>query len=154
MLWNHAAHTCRGVTANRPDIIIKNQKEKTCILIGMAIPTGRNVMQKEAEKKLKYKILCIKIQRMQNLKCVIIPVIFAATGIATKCLRKYLKDLPGKYSINSLQKTAVLGTSHIIWKILQSETLKPERWGSSLVLKKYQEEKVCDRQQHHQQQQQ
>jgi hypothetical protein len=36
--------------ANRPDIIIKNKKEKTCILIDVAIPVHRNVSQKAAEK--------------------------------------------------------------------------------------------------------
>ena len=30
------------------DIIIKNTKEKTCTLIDVAIPTDRNVVQKEA----------------------------------------------------------------------------------------------------------
>ena len=45
-------HTDREVTANRPDMIIKNEKEKTCILIDVAIPADRNVTQKEAEKKL------------------------------------------------------------------------------------------------------
>jgi len=29
VLWNQAIHTDREVTANRPDIIIKNKKEKT-----------------------------------------------------------------------------------------------------------------------------
>jgi len=38
---------------NRPDMIIKNRKEKTCTLIDVAIPADRNVVQKEAEKKLK-----------------------------------------------------------------------------------------------------
>jgi hypothetical protein len=28
VLWNQAVHTDREVTANRPDIIIKNKKEK------------------------------------------------------------------------------------------------------------------------------
>jgi hypothetical protein len=58
-----------------------NQKGKKCTLIDVAIPTDRNVVQKEAEKKLKYKSLCIEIQRMWNLKCTIIPVIIGATGI-------------------------------------------------------------------------
>jgi hypothetical protein len=57
---------------NRSDIIIKNKKEKTCILIDVAIPADRNVVRKEKEKKLKYKSLCIEIQRMWNLKCTII----------------------------------------------------------------------------------
>ena len=48
-------------TANRPDIIIKNKKEKTYTLIDVAIPADRNVVQKEAEKKLKYKSICIEI---------------------------------------------------------------------------------------------
>ena len=62
VLWNQAVHTDREVTANRPDIIIKNRKEKTCTLIDVAIPADRNVVQKEAENKLKYKSLCIEIQ--------------------------------------------------------------------------------------------
>ena len=68
LLWNQAVHTDRRVTANRPDIIIKNNKEKTCTLIDVAIPADRNVVQKEAEKELKYKSLCIEIQRMWNLQ--------------------------------------------------------------------------------------
>jgi len=52
VLWNQAAHTDREVTANGPDIIFKNKKGKTCILIDVAIPTGRNVVQKEGEEKL------------------------------------------------------------------------------------------------------
>ena len=62
MLWNQAVHTDRKVTANRPDIIIKNKKEKTCTLIDVAIPADRNVVQKEAEKKFKNKSLCIEMQ--------------------------------------------------------------------------------------------
>jgi phage pi2 protein 07 len=40
---------------NRPDIIVKNKKDKTCLLIDVAIPSDKNVIQKEAEKELKYK---------------------------------------------------------------------------------------------------
>ena len=90
-------------------------------VIDVAIPADRNVVQKEAEKKLIYKSLCIEIQRMWNLKCTIIPIIIGATGIVTRSLRKNLEAVPGKYSIDSLQKTAVLGTSHIIRKVLQCE---------------------------------
>jgi hypothetical protein len=58
---------------------------------------------------------------MWNMKCFVIPVIIGATGIVTKGLKKYLETIPGKHSIDSLQKTAVPGTSHIIRKVLQSE---------------------------------
>jgi hypothetical protein len=54
VLWNQGIQTDREVLANRLDIIIKN-KDKTCLLIDVAIPSDKNVIQKEAEKKLKYK---------------------------------------------------------------------------------------------------
>ena len=78
--------------------------------------------KRKAEKKLKYKSLGMEIQRMWNLKCTIIPVITAAAGIVMRSFRKNLETVPGKHSIDSLQKTAILGTSHIIWKVLQCET--------------------------------
>jgi hypothetical protein len=80
--------------------------------------------------------LGIEIKRMWFLKCTVIPVIIGATGIVTKSLRKSLEAVPGKHSIDSLQQTAILGTSHTTRKVLQCET---ERWGSPLVQEKYQE---------------
>ena len=121
VLWNQAVRTDREVTANRPDIIIKNKKEKTCTLTDVAITADRNVVQKEAETTLNYKSLCKEIQRMLNMKCKIISVIIGATGIVTKGLKKNLEAVPGKHSIDTLQKTAIRGTSHIIRKVLQCE---------------------------------
>jgi hypothetical protein len=59
---------------------------------------------------------------MWNLKCTVTPVIIGATGIVTKSLRKSPEAVPGKHSIDSLQQTAVLGTAHIIRKVLRCET--------------------------------
>ena len=52
---------------------------------------------------------------------IIIIIIIGAIGIVTRSLKKNLETIPGKHSIDSLQKTAILGTSHIIRKVLQSE---------------------------------
>ena len=87
----------------------------------MAIPADRNVVQKEVEKKLKYESLCIEIKRTWNLKCAIMPVTTGATGRATRSLRKNLEAVSGKHSIDSQQKTVILGTSHTIRKVLQRE---------------------------------
>jgi hypothetical protein len=113
VLWNQTIHTDREVTANRSDIITKNKQVTTCTLIYVAITADRNVVQKEAANKLKYKSLGIEIQRMWNLKCTFIPAINGATGIVTKNLRENLEAVPGKHSIDSLGKTALLETSHI-----------------------------------------
>jgi len=58
---------------------------------------------------------------MWNLKCTIVPVINGATRIVTRSLKKNLEAVPGKRSIDSLQKTAILGKSHTIRKVLQCE---------------------------------
>jgi hypothetical protein len=54
-------------------LIIKNNKREDMT----AIPADRIVTQKEAERKLKYNSLYTEIQRMWNLKCMIIPVIIS-----------------------------------------------------------------------------
>ena len=65
----------------------------------------------------------VKIQEfgMWNLKCTIMPIIIGAAGIVTRSLRKNFEAVPGKHSIDSLKKTAILGTSLIIRKVLQCE---------------------------------
>ena len=49
---------------------------------------------------------------MWNLRCTIIPIVIGATGIVTRSLRKNLEAVPGKHSIDSLQKTARLYFEH------------------------------------------
>jgi len=59
---------------------------------------------------------------MLDVKCMLIPFITDATGRATKSVNKKLEAVQGIHSIDPLQKTAILGTSHIIRKVLQCET--------------------------------
>ena len=71
---------------------------------------------------------------MWNMKCMTPSVITEANGTVTKCLKKNLEAISSKHSIDSLQtkdSSAIHGTLHRIWEVLQSEW-----WG------KYQEEKV------------
>jgi hypothetical protein len=54
------------------------------------------VIQKEAEKILKYKDLISEIQRMWNLKTGVIPVIIGATGTIIKIILKIREHQTGK----------------------------------------------------------
>jgi len=49
---------------------------------------------------------------------IIIPVIIGATGSIPKSFRKYVSYIPGKHEVKELQKTAILGTAHILRKVL------------------------------------
>jgi hypothetical protein len=88
------------------------------MLIDAAISEDRNVIKEEAEKTLKYKDLTTEIQRMWNAKTKVIPVIIGATGTISKTFRKYVSNIPGKHEVKELQKTAILGTAHILRKVL------------------------------------
>ena len=79
---------------------------------------NNNVIKKEAENILKYKYLTIEIQRMWNVKTKVIPVIIGATGTISKTFRKYVSNIPGNHAVKELQKTAILGTAHILRKVL------------------------------------
>ena len=76
------------------------------------------MIKKEAEKILQYKDRPIEIQCVWNVKAKVIPVIIGATGTISKLFRKCLSNIPGKHEIKSVQKTAILGISHILRKVL------------------------------------
>jgi len=88
------------------------------MLIDVDISGDRNVIKKEAEKILKYKDLTTEIQRMWNVRTKVIPVIVGATGTISKSFRKYISNIPGKHEVKELQKTAILGTAHVLRKVL------------------------------------
>jgi hypothetical protein len=60
----------------------------------------------------------IEIQLIWNVKTRVIPVIIGAIGSISKSFRKYVSTIPGNHEVRELQKTAVLGTAHILRKVL------------------------------------
>jgi hypothetical protein len=55
---------------------------------------------------------------MWNVKTRAIPVIIGATATIPKSFRKYVSNIPGNHEFRELQKTAILGTAHILRKVL------------------------------------
>ncbi|CAH3172386.1 unnamed protein product, partial [Porites lobata] len=51
IMWDMPVNTDRTVTANRPDIIVKDSVNSTCKLIDMTVPSDRNIALKETEQK-------------------------------------------------------------------------------------------------------
>lgn len=116
LLYDQQIITDRSIQANRPDLVLKT--ERLVYIIDVSIPADPNIIKKEAEKQLKYKSLMIEIQRMWNAKTVIIPVVIGVTGFVTKSFREHLQQIPGVHSPNHLQQVAILGTAHILRKVL------------------------------------
>jgi hypothetical protein len=49
---------------------------------------------------------------------IIIIIIIGVTGTISKSFRKYVSNIPGNHEVRELQKTAILGTAHILRKVL------------------------------------
>ena len=118
ILWDFSIHTDRTINANRPDIVLKNHSEKTCLLIDMAIPSDNNTSLKTFEKLSKYKDLEIEITKMWHLKTNTVPIIIGALGMISKTAQDYVSLIPGNLSLSEIQKITLMGTSHILRKIL------------------------------------
>jgi hypothetical protein len=55
---------------------------------------------------------------MWSVKTRVIPVIIGATGTISKSFNKYVSSVPGNHEVRELQKTAILGTAHVLRKVL------------------------------------
>ena len=84
------------------------------MLIDDAISEDRHVIEKEAEKILKYKDFTKDVQRMWNVITKVVPVIIGATGTISKSFRKYVSNILGTHEVKELHKTAMLCSEHLL----------------------------------------
>ena len=118
IMWDMPVNTDRTITANRPDIIVKNSVNSTCKLIDMTVPSDRNIALKEIEKKSKYKDLGLEIQRMWHIKTVVIPVVVSALGSVKKGMVENIKKVSETATVTEIQKVCMLGSARILIKVL------------------------------------
>ena len=88
----------------------------------MAVPSDRNTSVKVTEKLSKYKDLEIETSRMWGMRTETIPVIIGALGAIKKGLETYLGRIPGQIHVNisELQMITLLGTAHILRRVLSN----------------------------------
>jgi hypothetical protein len=108
-------HIERQVRANRPDIIIKYKKEKTCIVVVVAIFSDRNVVQKGAEKNLNTRGYVGG--EMNDYTCNNWSHWNSNSSFKEK-FGSHTRETSNRFTT----KTTIIGTSHIIRKVLQCET--------------------------------
>ena len=63
ILWNMPIHIDREIVANKPDIIIRDQRTKKCQMIKMVVKSDSDTSVKVVEKLSKYKDLELEIPR-------------------------------------------------------------------------------------------
>ena len=71
-----------------------------------------------SEKLSKYKDLEIEIARTWGMKTQIVPVAIAALGVIKEGIDKQISKIPGNINVTELEKIALLGSAHILRKVL------------------------------------
>ena len=72
------------------------------------------------EKVESYQDLKREIERLWKLKIIeAVPVMMGALGNVTKEFYRWIKKLKITYNVGVMQKTVLLGTARILWKILE-----------------------------------
>ena len=114
IMWEMPVNTDRTITANRPDITVKDSVNSTCKLIDVTIPSDRNIALKEIEKKSKCKDLELEIQRMWHLKTIVIPVAVVALGTVKKGKIGNIEKASKSANVTEIQKICMLGSARIL----------------------------------------
>ena len=72
--WDFDIQTDRLISARRPDLIIINNKKRTCRTVDIAVQTDHRIKLKESEKKDKYLDLAWELKKQWNMKVTITPI--------------------------------------------------------------------------------
>ena len=112
ILWVMPIYTDRTIAANWPDIVLKNKKDKTWLLIDMALPLDTNTSVKTTEKLTKYKDLEIEVEWMWGLKTRTVPVVMGAPGTIKKDMESYYELLLRRVPLHQVE---TLFASQSLW---------------------------------------
>ena len=108
ILWDIPIHTDKTIAANWHDIVLKNKKDKTCLLIDMTVPLDTNTSVKTTEKLTKYKDLEIEVEKMWGLKTTTVPVIMGALGTIKEDMENYSNKIPGNIFVIHIHELSFL----------------------------------------------
>ena len=122
LLWDFDIQTDDLISARRPDQIIINKKKKKriCKIVDFAVPVDHRIKLKERERKNKYLDLARELKNLWNMKVTIIPIVIGDFGTVTKGLLKNLEDMEVGGRVESIQTTALLRTTRILIRVLET----------------------------------
>ena len=119
ILWDISIQTDHVIEARRPDLVVVDKKERSCKIIGFAVPGDSRIEEKEKDKIEKYQELGRELQKIWNVKVKIIPLVVGSLGAIPKQFGNRLKQIGIAVGTAQVQKTVLLGTAGILKKVLE-----------------------------------
>ena len=121
ILWDMNIQTDHSIEHRRPDIVVVDKDNKRALPIDIVVPADASVEKKEQEKMDRYQDLARELKRLWKVETKVISIVVGALGTVPKCLEKKLKKAGSNVAVELLEKAAVLGTSQILRRVLDSD---------------------------------
>ena len=118
--WDRKVETPKVLEANRPDMVCIDKEEKQWLILDFSVPNDINILNKEKEKIEKYTPLAYEIRKMCGVTTKIIPLVVGSLGAVSKDLERNLNYLNIGHIQTCMQKSAIIGTSIILKKVLSN----------------------------------
>ena len=120
ILWNMTIQCDLVIEARRPDVVVEKENNKA-VIMDVASPWDHRVYEKGGEKIEKYQDLKRETGRLWGIRHLeVVPAVVGALGVVSNRLDTWLGKLGVTIKTELLQKTALLGTTKILRKLLES----------------------------------
>ena len=118
LFWDFTIQTDKVIHARRSDIVIVKKKDKECMIIDVAVPADSRTWSKEEENIDKYTELAWELRRTWKVQTRVVPVVIGALGTIITRHKDFLAEMGIHVSFETIQKASLLGTAHILRKVL------------------------------------
>ena len=96
------------------------QKKRTCRIVDFVVPADHWVKLKESKKRDEYVYLSRELKKLCNLKVTVLPILNVGLDIVTKGLVQRVEDLEIRGQVETVQKIAVLRSTRILRRVLET----------------------------------
>ena len=117
--WDKTVYTDKALKHNRPDITLEHKDAQEWTLIDIPVSEDQNFIRTEEEKVERYQDRAFEIKIIHGaLKVTVIPIVIGALGTTSKNAKTWYGKLDLPDIIGSAQLSAMLGTAHVLRKVL------------------------------------
>ena len=117
--WNMTVCTDKKLNHNRPDITLVRKNTQEWTLIDIAVTADKNIINTEEGKVDRHSDLAFETKRIHRaLKVTVILIVIGALGTISKNKKTWHGKLDIPDVVGSAQSSTILGTAHILQKVL------------------------------------
>ena len=91
IFWDFAIQTHKEIEHQRPDIIVIDKGKREHKIIDITVPGDQNIKVKELKKITKYQDLRSQVQKLQDVKATVTPIVTGALGTVSEEVENHLK---------------------------------------------------------------